>query len=81
MHTVYILAFVTFGLVLAFLAWNMISMRRHQATGGGKTSGIGGKADPMSGTTSGMRDPEEMRQALNAQETSAESAGPVRQAR
>lgn len=66
MHPVYILAFVTFAAILGFLAWNVASVRRHQKTGGGNTSGIGGKADPMSGTTSGMRDPEEMRRAMDA---------------
>jgi hypothetical protein len=46
MHPVYILAFVTFLLVIAFLAWNLISVRKHQKTGG-KTSGFGGPNDPM----------------------------------
>ena len=48
-----------------FLAWNYISTKRHQQSGGGNISGLGGKADPLSGTTSGMRDPEEMRQAMD----------------
>jgi hypothetical protein len=45
-HPLYLLVFVTFLLVLAFLVWNLVSVRRHQKTGG-KTSGIGGPNDPM----------------------------------
>ncbi len=45
-HPVYILAIVTFLLVIAFLAWNLISVRRNQKTGG-KTSGLGGPNDPL----------------------------------
>ena len=63
MDWIFLLAIVTFGLFLAFLAWNRASLKQHQA---GDTAGIGGLADPMSGTTTGMRDPEEMRAALNA---------------
>jgi hypothetical protein len=59
------LAIMTFGLLLAFLWWNRASTKRHQETGG-NTEGIGGLNDPMSGTTQGMRDPEEMRAALDA---------------
>ena len=47
MHPLYLLAFVTFLLVLGFLAWNLLSVRRHQKTGG-KASGIGGPNDPIS---------------------------------
>ena len=46
-HPVYLLAFLTFLLVIAFLVWNLISVRRNQKTGD-KTSGIGGPNDPLS---------------------------------
>jgi hypothetical protein len=59
------LAIATFVLLLAFLWWNRASTKRHQQTGG-KTAGIGGLNDPMSGTTKGMRNPDEMRAALDA---------------
>lgn len=49
MHPVYILAFVTFILVIAFLVWNLLSVRQHQKTGGRghETTGVGGPNDPM----------------------------------
>ncbi len=47
MHPLFLLAFVTFLLVLAFLGWNWLSVRRHQQTGG-KGPGLGGPNDPMS---------------------------------
>jgi hypothetical protein len=59
------LAMVTFLLVLAFLAWNRMSVKRHQEAGHAAT-GIGGVNDPISGTTRGMRDPEEMRTAMDS---------------
>jgi hypothetical protein len=65
MDWILVLAIATFVLLLAFLWWNKTSTTQHQQTGG-NTSGIGGLNDPMSGTTQGMRDPEEMRAALNA---------------
>jgi hypothetical protein len=46
MHPLTLLAFGTFILVLAFLVWNLLSVRRHQKTGG-NTTGIGGPNDPM----------------------------------
>jgi hypothetical protein len=46
MHPVYILAFVTFGAVMAFGGWSWLSAKRNQQTGG-KTSGIGGPNDPL----------------------------------
>jgi hypothetical protein len=64
MDWIFLLAVVTFGLFLAFLAWNKVSTNRHQA---GDVTGVGGLADPMSGTTKGMRDPDEMRSALNTE--------------
>ncbi len=45
-HPVYLLAFATFFLVVGFLVWNLISVRRNQKTGG-KTSGLGGPNDPL----------------------------------
>ena len=45
-NPIIILALVTLGLVLVFLIWNYLSVRRNQATGG-KTSGLGGPNDPM----------------------------------
>ncbi len=65
MDWILMLAMVTFALLLAFLWWNRSSTKQNQETGG-NTTGIGGLNDPMSGTTKGMRDPEEMRAALNA---------------
>ena len=46
-HPLYLLAFVTFLLVIEFLGWNLLSVKRNQQTGG-KASGIGGPNDPMS---------------------------------
>jgi hypothetical protein len=66
MDWILVLAMVTFVLLLAFLWWNRASVKRHQQSGGGNVAGIGGVNDPMSGTTPGMRDPEEMRRAMNA---------------
>jgi hypothetical protein len=63
MDWIFLLAVVTFGLFLAFLVWNKVSTNRHQA---GVATGVGGVADPMSGTTEGMRGPDKMRAALDA---------------
>ena len=65
MNPLSLLVIVTFVCVLGFLWWNYSSTRRNQETGG-KTAGIGGPNDPMAGATPGIRDPEEMRMALNA---------------
>ena len=46
LHPVYLLAFATFLLVIGFLVWNLLSVRRNQKTGG-KTSGLGGPNDPL----------------------------------
>jgi hypothetical protein len=64
MDWILVLAIVTFVLVIAFLVWNRVSLKQHQDTGG-RTAGIGGLNDPLSGTTTGMRDPEAMRAALD----------------
>ncbi len=66
MDWILMLAIVTFLLFLAFLTWNKLSLQQHQSTGGKKTTGIGGLNDPLSGTTEGMRDPDEMRRDLDA---------------
>ncbi|WP_428490860.1 hypothetical protein [Rhodopila sp.] len=65
MDWILILAIATFALLLAFLLWNRSSLKRHQTTGS-DTSGIGGLSDPMSGTTEGMRPPDEMRADMDA---------------
>jgi hypothetical protein len=65
MHPVFILAFVTFLLLAAFLVWNVVSTRRHSFRK--DVSGPGGSSDPLSGKTEGMRDPDEMRADLNAE--------------
>jgi hypothetical protein len=66
MHPLYILAFATFLLVIGFGVWNWISTRRHQKTGG-NVSGLGGPADPMSGTTTNaIRPGAEIRASLDA---------------
>jgi hypothetical protein len=66
MDWILLLAMATFVLLLAFLWWNRASVKRHEQSGGGNVSGVGGESDPMSGTTSGMRNPEEMRRAMDA---------------
>jgi hypothetical protein len=45
-HPLSFLALLTFVLVLAFLIWNLLSVRKNQKTGG-DTSGIGGPNDPL----------------------------------
>ena len=45
-HPLFLLALVTFVLILGFLFWNKASVKRNQQTGG-NTSGIGGPNDPM----------------------------------
>jgi hypothetical protein len=66
MDWILLLAITTFVLLLAFLWWTQASLKRHRESGGGNVSGIGGESDPLSGTTSGMRDPEVMRRAMNS---------------
>jgi hypothetical protein len=66
MHPLYLLAFFTLLAVIAFAVWNWMSVRRHQQTGG-NVSGIGGAADPMSGTTTEkIRGGAEIRESLDA---------------
>ena len=63
MHPVYILAFATFGLIIAFLVWNRISAGRHSF--GSNPAGVGGENDPISGATDNIRDPDVMRASLD----------------
>jgi hypothetical protein len=66
MHPLTYLAFFTLLAVIAFGVWNWMSVRRHQQTGG-NVSGIGGPADPMSGTTNDpIRSGAEIRASLDA---------------
>jgi len=66
MHPLFILAFVTLFAVIAFGVWNWLSTRRHRQTGG-NVAGIGGPADPMSGTTTNrIRSGAEIRASLDA---------------
>jgi hypothetical protein len=46
MHPLSGLVLVTFVLVVAFLVWNLLSVRKNQKTGG-DTTGIGGPNDPL----------------------------------
>ena len=64
MHPVFILAFVTFLLLVGFLVWNIISTKRHRF--GRDVTGPGGSSDPLSGKTAGMRDPDAMRAAWDS---------------
>jgi hypothetical protein len=66
------LALGTFGLIIAFLLWNWLSTKRHHESGG-TASGIGGPSDPLSGNSEGMRDPGEMRAALDTAASSTET--------
>ncbi len=49
-HPLYLLVFATFVLLIGFLVWNKLSIKRSLETGG-KTSGLGGPNDPLSGHT------------------------------
>ncbi|HYZ64171.1 MAG TPA: hypothetical protein VE650_17110 [Acetobacteraceae bacterium] len=64
MHPVYLLAFAIFALVIGYLVWNRTSVRRNQATGG-RTGGLGGPNDPLSGERPSIRSGEEMRQGMD----------------
>ena len=65
MDNILALALVTFVLLVGFLLWNRMSVKKNQETGG-NTAGIGGPNDPLSGVAEGMRHPDEMRADLNA---------------
>ncbi len=45
-HPLYWLVFATFFVLLGFLGWSKLSVKRNQQTGG-NTSGIGGPNDPL----------------------------------
>lgn len=79
-HPVWILALVTFVLVLAAILWSLVSTRRRQATGG-RTTGLGGPSDPMAGATEGIRSPEEMSASLDAAARDVERPAPANPAR
>lgn len=64
MDPILLLALLTFGLILAYLIWNKVSVERQKS--GRQTSGIGGPNDPVASTSENMRDPEEIRQSLDA---------------
>ena len=66
-----LLSLTTFVLVIGFLLWTRHSTRRHHETGG-KTSGIGGPNDPLSGAAEGMRHPDELRASLDEAATRVE---------
>jgi hypothetical protein len=59
------LALLTFVLVIAFLLWNRVSTKRHHELGNA-ASGLGGRTDPLSGNSEGMRHPDELRADLDA---------------
>jgi hypothetical protein len=64
MDWILVLALATFAILVAFLLWTRTSTIRHHQTGG-KTSGLGGPNDPLSGAAEGMRHPDEMRHDLD----------------
>jgi hypothetical protein len=63
MHPLFLLAIATFLLVVGFLVWNILSVRRHRFQR--DVTGPGGSSDPLSGKTEGMRHPDEMRADLD----------------
>jgi hypothetical protein len=63
MHPVTILVAATFVLLLAFLVWNLLSVKRHRFNR--DRTGIGGSNDPLSGKTEGIRPPGEISASLN----------------
>lgn len=65
MDVILILALGTFAIVVAFLIWNKMSVKRHQQTGG-KADGIGGPNDPMAGATANIRGADELQSSLDA---------------
>ncbi len=74
MDWILLLGLTTFVIVVAFLLWTRQSTKRHQETGG-RTSGLGGPNDPLSGATAGLRSAEDMRAGLNV--AAARDAEPV----
>ncbi len=71
MDWILVLAIGTFVLLILFLLWNRSSTKRHHEMGSA-AEGVGGKGDPLSGNTDGMRDPVELRRDLNTAAASDE---------
>ena len=71
MDWILVLALGTFVLLIGFLLWNRVSTKRHHEQGAA-AEGVGGKADPLSGNSDGMRNPEELRRDLNTAAASEE---------
>jgi hypothetical protein len=63
MHPLFLLAFATFVVIIAFLVWNLLSAKRHRFSR--DVSGPGGSNDPLSGKNANVRDPDELRAALD----------------
>jgi hypothetical protein len=64
MHPLFLLVVATFALVLGFLVWNKMSVKKHSFQA--DKPGIGGSADPISGKGADVRSPDEMRASLDA---------------
>ena len=65
MHPLFLLLIMTLVIAVGFGIWNFASVKRHQQTGG-KASGIGGVADPLSGATDEkIRSGDEIRASLD----------------
>ncbi len=73
MHPLFLLVVATFALVLGFLVWNKMSVKKHSFQG--DKPGIGGSADPLSGKGADVRHPDEMRASLDAA-VGADAAAP-----
>jgi hypothetical protein len=63
MHPLFMLAFATFVLIIGWLAWNKVAVKKQIEPG--PTTGIGGPNDPVAGATENLRHPDEMRQSLD----------------
>jgi hypothetical protein len=63
MHPLFVLAFATFVLIIGFLVWNILSVKRHKFNR--DVTGPGGSSDPLSGKSEGMRHPDELRASLD----------------
>jgi hypothetical protein len=75
MHPLFLLAIATFVVVVGFLVWNQLSVKRHRF--GDKKSGIGGVNDPLAGATDDLRDPGEMTRSLDEATTKPLHERPV----
>ena len=63
MHPLYLLAFATFVLIVGFLVWNYLSVKRHKFNR--DVPGPGGRSDPLSGNSEGIRNADELRASLD----------------